>query len=584
MFISKFIKRGYYLLGILVIIALSVNVCFASEGQQVLSVDISGNEHITSQYISGILETKAGVPFDRDMLQRDIDAIYAQGFFTYVDADIRQEGDGVIVTYSVSERPLIQSITFKGNTVFKDEALIKEVFSQVGSVFNNVFFNNDLNRIQELYHKAGYVMVHVADVNVEGGNIEVTIIEPRLGDIIIQGNKKTKTNVIRREIKMKPGDLFNITHFRHQLGKLQGLGYFEDVNVGYDSHDGKNDVIDLILTVKEKKTASIGLNLAYGTESGFSGGLTYGDTNLNGKGYNLDVGFDLGDESRYWANLSSPYMDSKTYAWRVGVYHWDYKDNFYNYKGDKQFEYDEKGLSFSAGIGKKFGRKEDWSWFLTLRHQDVEYSNVHNAIPNYQDDLTQWGGKNMTAELQVTLDKRDPYLPYPKGFVWDTNLEQAIKILGGEFSYLKYWTQLRYYLPLNKLVDSLIDVDTMWTDESPILFAARLRVGSATEDYLPAFARYSLGGMNSLRGYRSRTFEGSDMWLGNFEIRIPVQKNFSIVGFYDIGNADINMDWGKSYDNYGMGVRVKTPMGNLRLDYAVGDDENRTYFGFGEMF
>ena len=105
--------------------------------------------------------------------------------------------------------------------------------------------------------------------------------------------------MIRREIKLKEGDLFNVVHFRHQLGKLQALGYFEDVNVGFDAPEGQDEVVDLILTVKEKKTASIGLNLAYGTESGVSGGLTYSDTNLMGLGYSLEVGFDEGNEASY---------------------------------------------------------------------------------------------------------------------------------------------------------------------------------------------------------------------------------------------------------------------------------------------
>ena len=103
-------------------------------------------------------------------------------------------------------------------------------------------------------------------------------------------------------------------------------------------------------------------------------------------------------------------------------------------------------------------------------------------------------------------------------------------------------------------------------------------------DELPAFARYSLGGMNSLRGYDSRSFEGSNVILGNFELRVPVHKNFTLVGFYDIGNADDTMDWGDLHDDYGFGLRVKTPFGNLRLDYAYGEDENKTYFGFGDMF
>ena len=110
---------------------------------------------------------------DRDTLQKDIEAIYGQGFFSYVDVDLRPEGEGVSVVYAVRENPVIDSITFSGNTVYKDEALMKEVFSQVGTVFNRVFFRNDLDRIQELYHKAGYVMVRIADVNVEGGDIRV---------------------------------------------------------------------------------------------------------------------------------------------------------------------------------------------------------------------------------------------------------------------------------------------------------------------------------------------------------------------------------------------------------------------------
>ena len=580
--------RGRRLLGIVLfacacLLALSGGA-FAAETPRVVSVGVSGNEHITTQYILGVVETKAETELNRDTLQKDIEAIYNQGFFSYVDVDLRPEGEGVSVTYAVRENPVIESISFTGNTVYTGEALMKEVFSQVGTVFNRVFFRNDLDRIQERYHKDGYVMVRIADVNVEGGDIKVRILEPRVGNVVIQGNRKTKTNVIRREIKLKEGDLFNVVHFRHQLGKLQALGYFEDVNVGFDAPEGQDEVVDLILTVKEKKTASIGLNLAYGTESGISGGLTYSDTNLMGRGYNLEVGFDEGDEASYWATLSSPYMDRSTYAWRVGVRYNTYDDRYYYYKGKRQFEFDEKSLNIYAGLGKKFGRNEDWSWFLTLRHTDTSYSDVHNTVPNHIDDLTMWEGVNMTAELQFTLDKRDPYLSYSKGLVWETTFEQAAKVLGGEFDYLKYWTQLRYYLPLNRFVDGIFDVDNLWTEDSPILLAARLRIGSSTVDELPAFARYSLGGMNSLRGYDSRSFEGSNVILGNFELRVPVHKNFTLVGFYDVGNADSGMDWGDLHDDYGLGIRVKTPFGNLRLDYAHGDDENKTYFGFGEMF
>ena len=550
---------------------------------QVTSVGVVGRVKIAEEYILNVVSTKPGSILSRDQIQADIEQIYNQGFFSYVDVDINPEGGGASVMFRVQENPVIESITFTGNTIYTREQLMHEVFSQEGTVFNRNFFRNDLDRIQEKYHKDGYVMVRVADVQIQGGNISVVILEPLVREVIIQGNTKTKTEVIRREIKLKEGYIFNVIHFRHQLGKLQGLGYFEDVNVAFDVPPEADDKVDLVITVKEKRTASIGVNLAYGTESGMSGGLTYGDTNMFGRGYNFEIGFNEGDEASYWLTFASPYMDSRTYAWRVGVRYRTYDDRYYYRQGRRQFEFDEKSLMFYAGIGKKFGN-EDWSWFLTLRHEKTDYSDVHNAIPGYVDDITMWDGTNQTVELQFMWDKRDPYKPYPSGFVWDVNFEQALEVLGGEYSYLKYWMQARFYASLNKALTGIFDTDGSWTEDNPLLFAARLRIGSATQDELPAFARYSLGGMNTLRGYSSRSFEGSNMYLGNFELRVPVSSMFSIVAFYDVGNSDTTMDWSNYHDDYGFGVRVKTPFGTLRVDYAHGKDEDRTYFGFGEMF
>ena len=547
------------------------------------TVSVIGNPNIASEYILNVVDTKSGTKLSRKTLQNDIESIYNLGFFSFVDVELRPDTDGVGVVFSVQENPIIESINFTGNTMYTTEQLMKEVFSQEGTVFNRVFFRNDLDRIQEHYHKDGYVMVRVSDVQIQGGNIYVTILEPRVGDIIIQGNRKTKTYVIRRELKIDKGDIFNVTKFRHHLGRLQGLGFFEDVNVAFDVPEDDDQTVDLILTVKEKRTASVGLNVAYGTESGLSGGLTYSDTNLFGRGILFEIGFNEGDEATYWTTLSSSYMDAETYGWRVGARYRTYDDRYYYRRSRKQFEFDEKSVTVFAGLGKKFSN-EDWSWFLTLRHEDTEYDDVKNAIPGYVDDLTMWDGVNQTVELSLTWDKRDEYAPYSKGFVWDTNLEQAVKALGGEYDYLKYWTQARIYASLNNVINGIADIDLNWTDENPLLFAARLRIGSATKDELPAFARYSLGGMNTLRGYNSRSFEGSNMYLGNFELRIPVSSAVSLVGFYDIGNADEKFDWSNYHDDYGVGVRVKTPFGNLRVDYAKGEDEHRTYFGFGEMF
>ena len=96
----------------------------------------------------------------------------------------------------------------------------------------------------------------------------------------------------------------------------------------------------------------------------------------------LKSGFNEGDEASYWATFSSPYMDSETFAWRIGARYYDYDDRYYYRQGRKQFEYDEKVFSVFAGIGRKFSN-EDWSWYLTLKHQDTEYDDGEGYYVKY---------------------------------------------------------------------------------------------------------------------------------------------------------------------------------------------------------
>ncbi|MFA7094484.1 MAG: BamA/TamA family outer membrane protein, partial [Thermovirgaceae bacterium] len=111
---------------------------------------------------------------------------------------------------------------------------------------------------------------------------------------------------------------------------------------------------------------------------------------------------------------------------------------------------------------------------------------------------------------------------------------------------------------------------------------SRIRVGYSSGD-LPWAEQFFLGGASTLRGYRDDEFYGDEMALGNFEIRIPVQEAISVVGFYDIGMAG-DSAFSDLKSAYGFGFRVRTPIGNIRLDFGTGDYETRTHFSFGEMF
>jgi outer membrane protein insertion porin family len=555
------------------------------ESPNILAVTVEGGKEVVAEHILSVVTSKVGTPLDQNRLAKDADAIFELGFFSNVDYRIVDEIDGVNVIFMVTENPIIENIRFFGNTIYSEEKLRDLCFTTPGSIFNRVFFRNDLQRIKEKYQQDGYVMARVSDVKVEGAEVNVYITEPKLGNIVIQGNKRTKTYVIQRQLRFREGDLFNATRLRYSLSKLQGLGYFDDVSVGFEPGESP-EIIDLILTVTEAKTGRIGISVGYGTQSGFSGGLSYGDNNWRGRGQRFGVGFDLGDRQQYWITLDQPYMDEKTFAWRLGVYRRTWDDLGYYESGDYLFDYDEERTGGYVGIGRKFSPSSKLSWFLTAEWQDIQI-DTHGAVAPDPAQLERMeSGKNFSVTGRLTRDNMDEYSDYPKGDIESVNVEKGLDALGGEWAYWKYWMEAKYYAPLSFLT-RLFERNFTVAEIPPIL-AARLIAGDS-DGYLPWAVDYSVGGDNTLRGYEEKRFRGDQMLLLNTEVRFPVHKSASLVFFYDLGRAwdtrdDESFDLGELMDGYGVGFRVKTPLGNLRLDFAQGDDESRVHFGFGEMF
>jgi outer membrane protein insertion porin family len=440
-----------------------------------------------------------------------------------------------------------------------------------------------------MYQKEGYVMTRVQDVLVENGVVTVLISEPKVGEIIIQGNKRTRDYVVKRYLRLKEGDLFNANKLRLSLNRLNNLGFFEDVSVGFEPNETDPEKLNLILTVVETKTGKVGFDVGYGTSSGFSGGINYSDTNWQGLGNKASIGFDVGDREQYWVSYENPYMDDKTYAWKVGAYKRQWENvNAYSDTTGGSFEYDQTKIGGYLGAGKKFKGDGGFSWFVTVDWHKVENTvNSGDVNVSSQDLYELADGTNFSVAATLARNKIDEYSPFPKGDFESINLEKGFSLLGGDWDYFKYWVEARVYYPISKLMD-LFETSFASNPDNPPILAARIRAGWADGE-VPWAEQYEVGGTNTLRGYDDDYFRGNEMFLGNVELRFPVEKTFSLVLFYDVGNAwDTATGEGFSFsdlhDGKGVGVRVKTPLGNLRLDMAQGDEETKTHFGFNEMF
>lgn len=567
-------------------------------GPVITNIEVTGNQEVVSQHILSVVSSKTGEPVDEEKLRQDAEAIYELGFFVAADYRVTDVNGGVNVVFIVQENPVVSEITFTGNTVYTSKQLEELIFTKPGMIFNRTFFRNDLQRIREKYQEDGYVMANVADVQIQGDVINVVIIEPKVAQIIIQGNKITKTHVIKRYIKLKEGDLFNSNKLRLSLNRLQGIGFFNDVNINFEPADDPNDVI-LVLTVEEGRTGRLGFNVSYGTQSGFGGGLSYENSNIGGNGHRLTTGFDLGDREEYWLTYEQPYMSGKVMAWKIGVYKQAWEDLYYYFGGRDIFRYDRDKTGAYFGFGKKFKDDSIYNWYLTLDWHKVtnttnkSFSDIqtdsgltNEEIQYIMDDLGD--GTYYSATASFRRFNIDEYLPYTKGDVQTVNIQVGqADVHNIDYNYVKYWLETRFYMPVDKLLTDFLETSFGSNLDKPVMLAARVIVGSATGD-VPYEELYTVGGDTTLRGYEDEQFRGEKMLLGNFELRIPLDKAFGIVFLYDVGRA-----WREGGDSsfgsdleysYGFGVRLNTPLGNIRLDYAKGRDDDRFHFGFGELF
>lgn len=613
----------------LVFMLLNSPLAFAQTMPNVVAVEVEGNRQVDTNYILSIVGTKAGQPAEREQIDKDVEAIYNLGFFSYVDVRVEPVADGIKVVYVVQENPVVKEIRFEGNEVYSEDELKELVFTKPGNIFNSVFFRHDLERIRNKYQDDGYAMMRVRDVQIEEGVITVKILEPKVGEIAVQGNEKTKTYVIEREIKLKPGDHFNAKVLRHSLNKLQRLGYFETVNVGFEPTQDPA-FVNIIVSVEEQRTGRIGLTMGHGSSSGWSGGLSYEDTNWKGLGHTASVGFETGKRDQYWITYEEPFMDVDYYSWRVNLYRWEW-DDIENYiGGESVFEYEETRTGISVGAGKKFKRDPRLSWYATLdwHDSDIPYDDIRwykdferaaeevretDTTGKYKDktveeiqriyfDEHMQSGKTFSITGRLQRSTLDEYLSYPKGDVVSLNVEQALDFLGSDWDFTKYWLEARYYTPVTR-IGEVFDID-LGTEDTPVIFAARVRAGFSSGE-IPFMDQYFLGGDRDLRGYEEDEFYGTEMFLANFELRIPIEQAFGLVFFYDAGNAwgdsdplidqlyrtvgrgerrSSSFDLSDLHDSYGIGVRVRTPLGNLRIDLAEGEYETYTHFGFGELF
>lgn len=546
----------------------------------VVSVDVAGTEIIPKEDVLKIIGVKAGDKFAMQNIDKDRNAIYDTGYFYDNYPSFEVVPEGVKITYHVMENPILRTVSVSGNSVYSTEKIESMLNVKEGEILNIRTLNADLANIEASYRNDGYILAKLKDVSIdESGNLSLVFNEGILEGYVVKGNDKTKDYVITREMRIKPGEVFDAKKARRSMQRIYNLGFFDDVSVKILPGKEDPDNVILELTVVEKRTGSFGIGAGYSSEDGLLGMVSIGDTNFRGTGDSIkaiyEFGGDDGDDSGYSISYTKPWLDEKETTGTLRFYNRKYEYDDYDNDGDIIETYDKKTEGYELSFGRPIN--EYTTNFLGFKINNTEYRDHVSDLDRSGETAWREGnfGETRSIVASQVRDTRDNiYFPTEGS---RTSLSMEYAGLGGDFDYMKFTLGGQKYYKVGHAQ----------------VIALRATAGYATKDDMPEAALFDVGGQNSLRGYRDGQFTGRKMLMGTMEYRFPLANKIQGALFADIGDAWSGKNWGSwnsvedslnLHASAGVGVQMQTPIGALRLDYGWGEDGGRLHFNVGGSF
>jgi len=606
------------------------------------------------------MSIKPGSIVDNQILSQDLNSIYASGWFSGVKIKSQDSPLGVRLIVEVVPNPILKKVELKPKSSVISNKFVDEIFNNFyGTTLNLVEFQNKIEIIKKRYESEGYSLARIngPDRISENGIIVLSVSEGIISDVklrfpgadgesLIDGKPrkgKTKDWVIKRELKTKPGTIFNRKILEADINRLYATSLFDDIRVSLGPDNSNPGQVIIFLDLSEQRTGSLTGGLGYSNSSGIFATIGLQETNALGRAWSTNLNLNFGEYSTTFNfSVTDPWIkgDKHKTALRTNVFlSRDYPQEFKSETNGRIYAVDDKtpsnSDSFSSVVLEKTGggfslsrplnggdpfKVAKWRVLAGMNFKKVKMIDGSGNNKPYGDRTPTTTRNNISDIICIGFTPNDGSCPEENtlvSFIASTSrndlnnsvnptsgsrfsfgTEQFISMGKNSPTFNRISASYSFFVP-TKLINltkecRLSDSDS---DDCPQAIGFQFKAGTIIGE-LPPYEAFCMGGTSSVRGWGSCDLAVSKSFVeGTVEYRFPVWRMISGALFVDAGSdlgsqEDVPGKPGKllqksgSGFSVGGGVGIKTPIGPLRLDIASKDlsGDMRYTLGVGWKF
>jgi len=568
-----------------------------NEGRRayVEAVTFVGNKNLTAEELHKQMKTKEKNFFSwinksglmkEDQFKEDQkklrDYYFTKGYIDMQIKDVKfeypKEGEmAVVITIFEGIQYSVGKVELQGQKLFTREQIRLRMKMGESQVYSPQGLEADVKAIRDLYGEKGYVDARVTperQANVESGKIDLvyTVDEGAqsfVEKIVVQGNNKTKDKVLRRELALAPGEVYDSVRADASKKRLENLGYFEKVDVSPQDTNIPNRK-NMVITVEEKRTGSVTFGAGFSSVDSLLGfvELSQGNFDISNFPYFTGAGQKFRTRLQYGLRRRDVTL-SFTEPWfmnqRLSL-------GFDLFARESQYlssVYDQRNIGGAVRMAKAL----DPFWTASIKYQleNIElYHFSDSASPELRREA---GGRSKSAvTLGLTYDTRDNVFLTRKGERIEFSSEFAGGPLLGQTDIHKISVEAQKYVQLPWDIIVMAGGATGIVDRYD------------DTEFVPVFDRWFVGGSRSVRGFDNREVGprdskgeptgGRTYGYGNLELTFPIIERVRFAIFTDAGFVNSRyFNYGNIMQDYqagaGIGLRLNLPIGPIRFDFGV---------------